>query len=459
MSRHRKFKAALLTGSAGLAIALGTTAAEAGGFAVREQSAYFQGSSFAAAAAGGPSISSMFWNPATMTQAAPGLTTESNYTGFFGRTNITPSAATGAFPGLLGRGSSGDIAEDALIPASYTVWKATDRLAFGFALTSPFGLVTAPHNDWAGMFYSRLSRVFTINAMPSVAYQLNDWISVGVGLQVQYMKVKLDSAFPGSSIPPTLPDSLSIRGDSVDFGFTAGVTLTPTPWTTIGIGYRSQIDQRLDGQIERPAFLFPVGAGFVTIPGTIMTANPTVPLPDSINVGVRQRISPAFTLLGTFEWTNWSRLQNIDTRVVGPLAPGIPAVLPFPWRDGYFGSVGREYQWSPLLALRTGIGFEQSPITDRVRGTRLPDADRVWLSAGLTYNWSERLSIEFGYSHVFVKEARINIGPGNPLFDLTTPPGALGTFAGTARTDVDIISAALRWRWGEFPPRVLAVKG
>jgi long-chain fatty acid transport protein len=298
--------------------------------------------------------------------------------------------------------------------------------------------------------------VFTINATPSVAYQLNDWISVGVGVQVQYMKVKLNSAFPGSSIPPASPDTLTITGDSVNFGFTAGVTLTPTPWTTIGIGYRSQIDQRLDAQIQRPAFLAPFGAGFVPVPATIVTANPTVPLPDSVNVGVRQRISPAFTLLGTFEWTNWSRLQNIDTRVVGPLAPGIPAELPFQWRDGYFGSVGFEYEWSPLLAFRTGIGFEQSPVTDRTRGTRLPDADRVWLSAGLTYNWSERLSIELGYSHVFVRDARISIdaASANPLF---TP--ALGTFSGTARTEVDIISAALRWRWGEFPQRALAVKG
>ena len=40
--------------------------AEAGGFAVREQSAYGLGSSFAGMAAPGDSISSMFWNPAAL---------------------------------------------------------------------------------------------------------------------------------------------------------------------------------------------------------------------------------------------------------------------------------------------------------------------------------------------------------------------------------------------------------
>ena len=49
------------------ALAAGMQAAEAGGFAVREQSAYGQGSSFAGMAAPGDSISAMFWNPAAVT--------------------------------------------------------------------------------------------------------------------------------------------------------------------------------------------------------------------------------------------------------------------------------------------------------------------------------------------------------------------------------------------------------
>ncbi len=56
---------AIWLGSAALAALAGAPSAEAGGFAIREQSAYGQGSSFAGIAAGG-SLSSMFWNPATL---------------------------------------------------------------------------------------------------------------------------------------------------------------------------------------------------------------------------------------------------------------------------------------------------------------------------------------------------------------------------------------------------------
>src|SRR5215207_3903500 len=67
MANRAITRALMLAGTSLGAIALGT-AAQAGGFFIHEQSTYFQGTSFAGAAAGGPALSSMFWNPATITQ-------------------------------------------------------------------------------------------------------------------------------------------------------------------------------------------------------------------------------------------------------------------------------------------------------------------------------------------------------------------------------------------------------
>ena len=55
-----------------------STEAFAGGFEV-QQSAYFQGMSFAGVATGGPSLASIAWNPATSSSAASGLTMELSY--------------------------------------------------------------------------------------------------------------------------------------------------------------------------------------------------------------------------------------------------------------------------------------------------------------------------------------------------------------------------------------------
>ena len=89
---YRSVKA-LLFGCSGAAALLAATAdANAGAFAVREQSAFGQGSSFAGVAAGG-SLSSMFWNPAAMTQM-PGLQSESVLSGILPYTANTPGAGS-----------------------------------------------------------------------------------------------------------------------------------------------------------------------------------------------------------------------------------------------------------------------------------------------------------------------------------------------------------------------------
>src|SRR5262245_4870030 len=458
---RRSVKAAMLSGAALGAIALGTVPAQAGGFYLHEQSAYFQGTSMAGAAAGGPSLSSMFWNPATITQQGLGLASETSGAVIFTRSNITPTLATTATgTNITALGSSGDLGKDAFVPSSYYTYGLNNWVSFGLGINVPFGLRTEPNPLWAGLFYSAESEVVTINFNPSVAFKLTDWLSIGVGLQAQWFKVKLDSAFPGSgTFPPfgaLLPQQLRIDGNGWDFGFTAGVTITPTAWTTIGLGYRSQIDQKIDGDIFRPQFLLPVGAALINIPAAFVNFEATVPLPDIATASIRQKVTEQITLLGTVEWTNWSRLGTIPVTVTSTpvVPPGIPPTLNFGWRDGWMFSGGAEYQWSPTLALRGGIAWEISPITDATRGTRLPDKDRFWLSAGASYQWSDKLSFDFGYSHLFIDDAQINLVPGNPTFN-----PSLGTFIGTANGQVDIFSAALRYRWLPPAPAPLITKG
>jgi long-chain fatty acid transport protein len=453
-------KAVLIASAAFGAIALGVIKAQAGGITLR-QSSYFQGLSWAGVAAGGPSVSAMFWNPATITQAGLGLTAEAAGTIDSPRSDITPMLATSPTGvDLTSRGSSGDLFDKAtLIPSFYAAYGLTNSLSFGLAVNSPFGLKTVPNPLWAGMFYSRESKVRDIDVTPTVAWKVNNWLSVGAGMQIDYLKVELDSAFPGSGLTgpfpflaPLGPDESSLGGRSWGVGYTAGVTITPTSWTTIGVGYRSGIDQRLHGDIFRPSFVTPVvlpplGLIPVGFPAASVGFNATVPLPASVTASVRQKITDSFTLLGTVEWTEWSRLGTIPV-ITSAVAPGIPTQLPFEWRNSWMVSGGAEYQWGPRLALRAGVAWEESPITDQTRATRLPDAERMWVSAGATYKCSEQLGLEVAYSHIFIKDAPINLSPGsgNPTFT----PG-LGTFIGTASSEVDIVTVGLRYRF--LPPR------
>jgi len=402
--------------------------AQAGAFGLREQSVTAQGFSFAGAASGSGGVSSMFWNPATMT-FVPGFQSEWHASAVFPQADINPTFTLP--PELAGLGGSGDIGRDGIVPAGYTGYQFNDRLWFGLATGAPFGLTTKPNYVWAGQFYARTTSVLSYEAAPTLAYRINDWLSVGAAVRAQYFKVRYFSATPLAGFP-----SAGLEGDSFGVGYSLGATLTPAPGTTIGIGFRSALQQDLEGDfIVAGRALTPIKARIV--------------LPETLSVGVSQQVTDDFTLHGTVEWTNWSRLGSprVYSTLTGTPLPQAP-VLPLEYDDGWFFSVGGEYRINPNWAVRAGVGYEISPIDVDNRTPRLPDADRIWLSLGATYNWSDQLSFDVAYSHLFtVGNSDINIGPGHPSY-------AGPVLVADVDASVDIISAAVKYRW-DNPARAI----
>jgi long-chain fatty acid transport protein len=425
-----------------VALVVGTTQAVAGGFAVREQSAWGEGSSYAGVAAGG-SVSAMFWNPATTTQTGK-FALEASASVLFPESTQT---GTNNLPAVLGINDGiPNSAIAAIVPSSYTAMQLNDRLWLGFSLNSPFGLSVGFQNpNWAGAFYGQSSTVKSYNASPSVAYKIADWISVGVGFQAQYAQVNLKdgAGFMAPPIPATV-NLVQLTGDGWGFGWTAGVTLTPTPWTQIGVGYRSAIDQSLGGSFTTN------GVGAPATPGP---AGTTVKLPDSASLGVRQRVNNQLTLLGTVEWTGWKRIGTVTfTQPNGQavLAPpfGTPVTIPFQYQDGWFYSLGVEYVAAPAWTFRGGVGFEKSPITDQVRVPLLPDNDRTWYSVGATNKLTNIISVDLAYSFVDVKNTPLNVVAGNPSFN------GLVTYTGTAKSSISIFSVGVKFKLDDPPPAV-----
>jgi long-chain fatty acid transport protein len=387
----------------------------AGGFALREQSAYGQGSSFAGIAAGG-SLSSMFWNPATL----------ANVTGWQFEsvgTMIIPTSDVESFFGVSN--DEGDIAEDAFLPALYGAYRLNDRLTFGFGVNSGYGLVTRYDstsvlraNGIAGT-----SDIFSLNVNPAVSYQVNDWLALAVGAQVQYIDVRL------TGLPPTLFLD-SVEGDDIAVGATAGILLTPMAGTEIGLGYRSRINHTLDGELE-------------TLLGDFDVKGEGLDLPDVVTLGIRQRITDRFRVMAGAEWANWSRFEAVD--ITGQTAPFPGTItLDFDYNDSWFFSAGGEFDVNDKLTVRAGVGYELSPLDGDNRTFRLPDNDRLWLSAGASYKASERFSFDLGYTYISVADTDINsVAEGGPQQN--------DVFSGESDADVHLISAALKVKFGGAP--------
>lgn len=405
------------------AVAVGVSVsplAHAGGFGIREQSTSGLGAAFAGNAAG-YDLSTIFWNPAGVATAGPGVTTESHAALIIPDAEVDPDEDTPTF--AFGTDPN-EIGKIGFVPSSYGAYRINDKLTVGFGFNAPFGLAQeADNKTWAGQFDFREAQLLTYNFNPVVGYQISPTLAIGVGAQIMYSDLELKQA---SQVGDPAND-LTFDGQDWSFGFTVGMLWKPLEGTSIGVGYRSQMNNTLEGDqtVENdPGLKRPIEADF--------------DLPSILTVSFRQDINTRLRVMGTFEWTNWDVLGvvNIDDRSTGANLQSISAN----WDDGYFLSGGMEYDYSDKLTLRGGVGYEWSPQQDpEQRLVSIPDNDRVWLSIGATYKWSETTTIDLAYTHIFIEDARIEREEG--VF-----------FQGEADSSGDIIGVSVKTKWGADGP-------
>jgi long-chain fatty acid transport protein len=447
MATARNLKSALLLSTGlTLGLAVGVSAANAGAFLLREQSAAGLALSTAGAAAGGAGLGSMFWNGATITDYE-GWQSSWSVSGIMPDSQLTakPGSSLLALAPFGTSAKSGDIGQDAVLPASYTSYQLNDKIWLGLAVNTPFGLTTAGPNNWAGSTQGITTKIASYNINPTLAYKINDMISVSAGVQAMYFKTYLRQAIdlPGlNNVSPVFSGTFhdaSVKGNAWGFGFTLGATLKPVEGTEIGIGYRSSVTEKVKGNInfsEQIAVVQPLPVG--SYPAQL-----NIKLPDILTIGLRQRITPDFTMLAGFEWDHWStvNLLPIFSRGPVPAAGAVYETLAVRYKNGWLASLGGEYKWSQALTLRGGIAYEKSPIQNDNRLSILPDSDRIWTSIGAGWKITNKLSADFSYAHLFAKNGTIN---------QTSSTGV--RLVADTRSHVDIVSVGLTYRWDDPAP-------
>lgn len=377
--RARLLAMTSLAGLCATAVALPAADANAAGYALKEQSAAAQGNSFAGATAGAEDVTYMFFNPAGLTRL------EGHQTAVV-LSYIAPSAKTNDANGGVGGTGVQDGGESALVPAAYFMWSLSPDLKLGVGINAPFGLKTEYDPTWAGRMYAIESELKTINLNPTIAYKLNDMVSIGAGLQIQYAEATLTNDLNGAGVIGKL------EGDDIGYGITLGLLVEPSDQTRFGLGYRSQVKHKLDGD-------------FTSIPLTdTVTAKLTTP--DQITAGLYHDINEQWAVMAEIGWTNWSTFDEIRVKFDG----GAPdSVTPEDWENVWFGAVGVTWKASEKFALRGGLAFDQSPIPDATRTPRIPGEDRTWVSLGVNYAATPNFSIDAGYTHIFVDDSTVDV--------------------------------------------------
>ncbi len=454
----------------------------AAGFAVSAQSAYGMGNAYAGNAAVSNDASTVITNPAGIFElpkpvfAASASVTAANADYTDRGSSVGVLLGGGPIAGLRNEdGSPGtshlseSFSSASVAPSLFYARRLSDKWATGFGIWVPFATSSEYDPNWVGRYHAVNTSVTAIELNPTVAYRINDKVSVGAGIGVQMSSLSLTSKLDtgatcfglveiapysetdcfNAGLAPNvaeLDSGVEIDGEDTAVTFNIGALFKPREGTKIGVTYRHGADHSLDGNANfdlNPAYEALLTANqlpFFDDQGSSVSAS----LPAVFDISVAQQINEKLQVLGTLKWTGWDSFDKLVTDYDNAASPAsIPKVseLTFNWENKLMLSAGINYTVSPKLTLRAGFAYDDEPIPGPdFRSPRGPTNDRYWYSAGATYQFSDKLTANFGVTHIQMDQASIDN-------TLDSPRGPDGSPTLTGVYDYGINLAAFQLNW------------
>jgi long-chain fatty acid transport protein len=204
---------------------------------------------------------------------------------------------------LKGTGPAGQMNDMAFLPHLYisTDFGLTNspwRVGLGFNV--PFGQAADYSRNGPFRYIVTSASLAVFNIEPTVAFKVNDHLSLGAGLNIYEATTDLRQHV---AIPiPGAPDGqFHFYGDGLSFGATAGLMYKITPQHTVGVVYRSPFTVGFDGN-----------ASLNTELGTqAKSAHSSINFPQSVAGGYAFRPIKKLKLEVDSEWTNWEPLHSV----------------------------------------------------------------------------------------------------------------------------------------------------
>ena len=336
------------------------------------------------------------------------------------------------------------VINDGSTDPNYKSYKFNDKAVAGLGINAPFGLVTKYDDDWKGRYHAIESDLKTVNINPSFAFKPTEKLSLGFGVSVQYIDLKLTQAVDfgaacavaavgACATPQGFDGKAKLTADDWSWGYNLGLIFQATEATRLGLSYRSKVSHHLTGEgkftIPDNAFVQGVAAagGF-----TNNSISGDVDLPESVSFAIHHQVNSKWTIMADATWTRWDRFQ--DLTINSATGNRLNSSKEEKWDNTMRYGIGVDYKHNDKWTFRSGIAYDESPVSDDYRTARIPGNDRKWLSVGASYQLQDNIIIDAGYTHLFVS---------NPKIDETDSNGY--SLTGKYDASVDLLGIQVRW--------------
>lgn len=245
---------------------------------------------------------------------------------------------------LKGGGSDAEMTSWSLTPHLYVssdLGMTNSPLRVGIGVNIPFGNSAIYSHNGPFKYQVTSDSLTVFNIQPTVAYKINEHLSLGAGLNVYDAFTALNNRL--NPAPAPIPDGhFHFDASGVALGATVGGLWKINPQNSVGIVYRSPFTVNFNGTAD------------VNMPPVInhssTSAQTSIPFPQIVTAGYAFRPIPKLKLEADIDWTDWQTLNNVVLH-----APGSPAngnILKFNWRASFLYEFGAQYDLNEHWKLR-----------------------------------------------------------------------------------------------------------
>lgn len=367
----------------GLALACASQA-HAAGYQLNEYSITGLGRSFAGAGVMGDDYSALAYNPAGMTLM--------KRSGFQGGLTMAEMKSDVKGKGTF-EGKSTDMHYGVPLPSGFGQWNVNDKLFLGAGIYAPYGLSTKHDKEGFVAPYARKSELEVIDSSLASAYKVTDKLSLGATLTLRYIHGNMTQSI---DLGPLGEGDANFDLDGWTGTGMLGAMYEFTPDTRVGISYKFRSMQKVKGDftLNVPAML---GGGVYP------DGHASPDLPAGVLVSGYHKLNDKFGLSTSVRWTEWSKsFPEFE------MSSSYKTITqPYKWRDTWTVSAGADYYYNDNWTFRVGTAYDQSPAKSQFnRSNRIPDTNRIWLSAGLSYE-ADNWQIDAGYAHLFMQKGDV----------------------------------------------------
>ncbi len=366
----------------------------AAGYQLNEYSVTGLGRSFAGAGVIGDDYSALAYNPAGMTLVKQsgvqaGLTVAQIYSKVRGQ--------------IAGEEQKTKMNFGVPLPSAFGQWRINQRWTAGLGVYAPYGLKTRYKKNSFVAAEGVQSELEIVDIAPAIAFKATDKLSLGATVIARYIHGKMTNTVP--AIGPSGYSDFDLDGWTA--AWTIGAMYEFTPQTRVGVTYKAKSMQTVKGDHKVSGSVVPM------LNQTVDNGEASPDLPQSILVSAYHQPTEKWGLSASVRWTDWENsFQEFtlasDALILKP--SGGKKTVDESWRKSWTVSFGADYYLNENWTLRAGTAWDQSPVRNKYHRTvRIPDSDRIWLSAGVSYK-HENIQIDAGYAHLFMKNSMVQDG-------------------------------------------------